>query len=237
MYMIMYNTLMSVAAGVGLLMVVALGKKLWKRTAIAAEGWSLTFGIVGVILTGLGAAVSITWPYKFPGAIDANIMFGEPAIAFGLLLLAASFYLWQHRELFGRLNGSKAESDQAFEQILRVVKPVSVFVFATGLIMTACAIAWVRYRLGAAPSVEPISGLFSDQPVLESTFLGVLYGLVAVGALLFPFGIHNRNKNLLTVIAVCWVIAGLVFLAFGALNYYTHIGMLVNTTSGGHYRF
>jgi hypothetical protein len=30
------------------------------------------------------------------------------------------------------------------------------------------------------------------------------------------------------VIAVCWGIAGFIWIAFGALNYFTHIGLIVN---------
>lgn len=221
-YIVMYNTLMAVAAGVGLIGFAWLGKKMWQREAISSDGWALLFGITGTILAVLGLAVSVMWPYNVKGVLDANILFGEPAIAFGLLQVAASMYLW------------KRGYDRA--QAMRVMKPVSLFIFGVGLVMTACAVAWIRYRLGAAPSVEPISGLFANHPVIESTFLGILYGLVALGCLLFPWGLQKRNLGVLRVVFYCWVIAGIVFLGFGALNYYTHIGLLQNTTTGTHYK-
>jgi hypothetical protein len=38
---------MSVAAGVALLLLVALGRQLYLRRTIAPEGWSLAFGVLG----------------------------------------------------------------------------------------------------------------------------------------------------------------------------------------------
>lgn len=224
-YMIMYNTLIAVAAGVGLLGVAGLLRKMQQKEAVVAEGWALLFGVNGFILTVLGFMVSVTWPYNVKGALDANILFGEPALAFGVLLLAASFYLWRER---GALRLDKVQG---------VLKPVSLYVFAIGLVMTACAIAWARYRLGAAPPFEPISGRFSDYPVLESTFLAVLYGLVALGALLFPLALSKQNQNVWKTVRYCWLVAGIVFLGFGALNYYTHIGMIQNSTTGTDYKY
>ncbi|MDN5274913.1 MAG: hypothetical protein JWP06_814 [Candidatus Saccharibacteria bacterium] len=58
--MIMYNTLMGVCAGLALVLLALLGRKLVRREIIAPEGWSLTFGIVGVVLTFLSGLMAIT---------------------------------------------------------------------------------------------------------------------------------------------------------------------------------
>lgn len=238
MIIVFYNTIMAVATGVGLISVVGLGRSIWNRTLVSTEGWSITFGILGIILTVLGFVMTVTWPYRAAGTVDANILFGEPSIAFGLLLSGASFYLWQHRQVISQLSNDRPRQSSEFvTPFLKTLKPVSGVVFATGLVMTACAISWARYRLGAAPPSEPISGLVGNHPVLESTFLAVLYGLVALGALLFPLGVFRLNSAVLRVIAFCWVLSGLIFLVFGALNYYTHIGDVVNATTGTHYRY
>lgn len=224
-YIVFYNTLVGVAAGVGLIGIAMLLKKLYKRERVAPEGWALLFAPTGAILTVLGFAITITWPYRVPGTFDANILFGEPAVGFGLLLLAASFYLWHERLTLD------------FAKTWRVLKPVSIYVFALGLVMGACAISWVRYKLGAAPPTEPISGYFSGHPMVEASFLFVLYGLVAVGALLFPLVTSGQKAKVAKFIHWVWLIAGIVFLLFSAMNYYTHIGDLQNTTMHTNYRY
>jgi hypothetical protein len=32
------------------------------------------------------------------------------------------------------------------------------------------------------------------------------------------------------VIGTCWTVAGIAFALFGALNYFTHIGLVIHTT-------
>lgn len=240
--LVMYNTIMALAAGAGLIGVALLGRQLKQRHAIAAEGWSLLFGILGFILTILGFVMSITWPFRLPGTFDANILMGEPSIAFGLLLLAGSFYLWQRRLVFAAMGSRSAtEAKEAAAQVNRTLKPVSIFVFAVGLMLAACAAAWIRYQLGGAPSIEPLSGylatvVFKSAPAVESIFLGVLWGLVSLGSLLFPLTLRRNMSVVSTIVFLAWIIAGIAFLVFGALNFYTHIGLITNMTSGTHFK-
>lgn len=238
----MYNTIMTIAAGAGLLGVALLGRQLKKRQAIAAEGWSLLFGILGFILSILGIIMSVTWPFRLAGTFDANILMGEPSIAFGLLLLAGSFYLWQRRAVFAAIGSrSKEASNEALDTVNRTMKPVSIFVFATGLMLAACAVAWIRYQLGGAPNIEPLSGylatvVFKNAPAVESIFLGTLWGLVALGSLLFPLTLGKKSKVSSTIVFIVWIVAGIAFLAFGALNFYTHVGLITNMTSGTNFK-
>jgi uncharacterized membrane protein len=234
----MYNTIMAVSAGVALIGVALLGRQIMCRTAVAAEGWSLLFGIVGLILSILGFVMSITWPFRLPGTYTGNVLMGEPSAAFGLLLLAASFYLWQRRAVFTAIGSSSdAESNEALATVNRTLKPVSIFIFGAGLFMLACAVAWIRYRLGNAPSAEPFTGYLAtvvlhNAPIAESYFLGILWGLVALGALLSPLALSNDSKALYKTIFTFWLIAGVVFMLFGALNFYTHTGLIDNMTNG-----
>lgn len=231
----MYNTIMAVAAGVGLIGVALLGRQIRQRQIVAAEGWSLLFGIVGLILAILGFVMSITWPFRVPGTFTGNVLMGEPSAAFGLLLLAAALYLWHRRSVFVALGGT--DSEEALAIITRILKPVSIFVFATGLFMLACAVAWIRYRLGNAPSVEPLTGylatvILKNAPIAESYFLGILWGLIAIGGLLFPLALSNGSRAIYRIIFWAWLIAGIAFMLFGALNFYTHVGLISNITNG-----
>ncbi len=115
--MILYNTLMGVAAGTAMLMVPILARKLHRRESIAPEGWALTFGILGVILTFLGGLMTVTWPLNVNPPI--NIMFGEPTLVLGLLLLAAALFMWRRPDAFLDLK------DETFNRLIRVLTPVS----------------------------------------------------------------------------------------------------------------
>lgn len=219
-----YNTIMSVAAGAGLIMVVRLAREVIRDPkAIVVEGWSLGFGVVSLILVTTGLHMTLTWPLAVSFPFD-NIIFGEPSLAFGVLLGAASFYLW-HR-------GSVAIATvDAATYMARVSRPVSVFVFGIGLGLFGIAVAGVRYQLFAAPPEEPISGVFAAYPLVEAIAISGLFALVGLGAVLFPWALesHDRAARLRLVIGWSWTIAGVAFLLFGAMNYFTHIGLIVHT--------
>jgi hypothetical protein len=225
--MILYNTIVGLAAGVALVLVAELLKKLADGKRVQAEGFALAFGMTSFILTVLGIAISVMWPYT--KVLHANIMMGEPALAFGVLLAAASFFLWRRREIFDDLDRDNEKFEQAIAYIADVMRPVSVWIFATGLMMASLTAAILYYHLGKAPPQEPISGQFAQTSV-ETVFLGLLWGLTSVGALLLPFCVLKWSRKLLMVAAVCWRLAGVLLALFSAMNYFTHIGLLMNTS-------
>jgi len=220
-----YNTVMSVAVGVGLVLLVWLGRSLLRDPqGVVAEGWSLAFGVLGLILTTTGLHMTLTWPLAAGGFPFDNIIFGETSLAFGVLLLFASLYLW-------RRGHEALERDDAVDHLMAVARPVSVFVLAMGLALIAIAIAGVTYTLFAAPAEEPISGTFADHPMVEATFMSGLIALVGVGAVLFPFGLRRTPAAAAVrqVVGVVWAIGGVAFGLFGAMNFFTHIGLIVHT--------
>jgi hypothetical protein len=76
---------------------------------------------------------------------------------------------------------------------------------------------------------EPISGHFADSWV-EPIFLALLWGLIPLGALLLSAALVKWNQKVLTVVRLCWGVAGVLLLFFSAMNYFTHIGLLMNTS-------
>lgn len=219
-----YNTVMAVAAGAGLMMLVLFARELLRSPGdVIPESWALAFGAVGVILTATGLHMTLTWPLAVSFPFD-NIIFGEPSLAFGVLLCAAALYLWRH-------GGAVLSRDDAVRRMARTARPVSVFVVGMGLGLFAIAVAGVTYQLFAAPAEEPISGAFADYPMLEAVFVSGLYALVGIGAVLFPFALRDvdRPSRARSVTGWAWGLAGLVFLLFGAMNFFTHIGLIVNT--------
>ncbi|MBC7592472.1 MAG: DUF981 domain-containing protein [Kineosporiaceae bacterium] len=224
-----YNTIMSIAAGAGLLGIVIFVKQLMtKPTEVSAEGWSLAFGVLGTILTTTGLHMTLTWPLAAGGFPFDNIIFGETSLGFGVLLLAASVYMWRR--------GTEALTrPEPLAALAKVAQPISVFIGGLGLALFGIAVAGVKYQLFAAPPQEPISGEFAEWPLVEAIFMSGLFALVGVGAVLFPF-IVNSIKNATTkatlpikITGIVWAVAGIVFILFGAMNYFTHIGLIVNT--------
>jgi uncharacterized membrane protein len=224
--MVVYNELVAVTAGAGLLGVAWFLAQLARGRRIESEGWAGFFGVTGVLLLVLGIHTTVTWPFGGKGFEYANIAFGQPAAGFGALLLFAAVYLWRHRTLFS------GDVETAKSAALAALKPVSIFVGALGLAMGVLAIAFVRFQLGAAPPEEPISGRFGQWPILEALFLGGLWGVVAVGAILFAIAQLTDRPQLLRWVVWAWTIGGVVFLLFGAMNFYTHIGMYYNIEHG-----
>lgn len=229
--MVVYNEIVAVASGAGLIGVALFLSSLLHGKRIDSEGWAAFFGVSGLLLFVLGVHTTVTWPFGGEGFEYANIAFGQPAAAFGALLLFAAIYLWRNRELFTR------ETEGLGEVALEAAKPASIFVGALGLGMAVLAITFVRFQLGAAPPEEPISGRFGHLPILEALFLGGLWGIVAVGALLFAFAILTERPQLLRWVVWAWVIGGIVFLLFGAMNFYTHIGMYHNIEYGTNHKW
>jgi len=229
-----YNTIMSISTGIGLLLILRFGSHLAKEKIGQLEGWAIGFGIPGFILTITGAHMILTWPLSKIGFPFDDLIFGEPSLAFGVLLLAIAILLWRKSNLYIRqgidMNDSKIVSETLKIELPYLIKPLSYFAAAMGLALIAIACAGIKYQLFAAPPQEPISGAFADYPMLEATFISGLYAITGIGAALLPFALNkNANPAFAKVIKVLWIIAGIIFVVFGVMNYFTHIGLIVNT--------
>ena len=156
-------------------------------------------------------------------------MMGEPALAFGVLLVAASFFMWRKAEVFYDLGKGNEKSAHASAYLVAVLRPVSVWILASGLMMASLTVAILYYQLGHAPPQEPISGYFGDSWV-EPIFLALLWGLISLGAMLLPAAIANWNRQVINLVRLCWGVAGALLVFFSAMNYFTHIGLLMNTS-------
>ncbi|WP_324650184.1 DUF981 family protein [Georgenia sp. H159] len=224
--MVVYNELIAITAGAGLVGFAKFLTLILRKERVESEGWAAFFGVTGLLLFALGLHTTVTWPYGGDGFEYANIAFGQPAAGFGALLLLAAVYLWRQRALYdGAVDAAHAKTLEAF-------KPVSIFVGVLGLGMAVLAVSFVRYQLGAAPPEEPITGRFGHLPLLEAIFLGGLWGIVAVGALLFAVALLTDRLRLLRWVVWTWVLGGIAFALFGAMNFYTHIGMYYNIANG-----
>ncbi|AIY16494.1 DUF981 family protein [Pimelobacter simplex] len=223
-----YNTIMAVAVGAALIGLVMLGRQLLTSPEeVEADGWALTFGVLGGILTATGLHMTLTWPLAAGGFPFDNIIFGETSLGFGVLLLGAALYLWKR-------GAAALASSKPVEKLARVAQPITVFVGGLGLSLVAIAVAGIKYKLFAAPAEEPISGQFADYPMVEATFMSLLIAVVGLGALAFAV-LVNRLRSTGTagvwarITGWLWTVSGVLLLLFGAMNFFTHIGLIVNT--------
>lgn len=217
-----YNTIMAVAAGSGLYLVVKLARELKADPlTVSVPGYSIAFGVLGFLLTTTGLHMTLTWPLAPDFPFD-NIIFGEACLGFGVLLLGAAFFGWTR-------GASELTMPEPIARLEAIARPTSVFIAALGLGMLGLAAAGMRYRLFAAPPEEPFAGWwFSDHPWVEATFISGLYALVGIGALAL-FVALRRPGPWYRIAGVCWWVSGVVFIVFGAINYFSHIGLIVET--------
>ena len=230
----LYNTIMSIATGVALLLIVRFFSHLAKEKVGQLEGWALGFAIPGFILTLTGAHMSLTAPLSKVGFPFDDIIFGESSLGFGVLLIAISILLWRKSNVYTKqginLNDAKIVSNTLKKELPYLLKPISYFGAAMGLALISIAFAGVTFKLFAAPPQEPISGAFANYPMLEATFISLLFAITGIGAILFSFiQKENPNQSLVKIVKYFWTIAGIIFVLFGAMNYFTHIGLIVNT--------
>lgn len=231
-----YNTIMAVGTGVALLLLVAIGARIANGGHIHRSAYAVAIGAIGVILFLTGLHMSLVWPLSGPTAFD-NIVFGEPVLALGTMLIAGSYLLGSRK--FWPADPSAADPDgneigrDAWSHLAKLLQPLSWFGAAMGLGLVAIAFVGPFYTPWEAPPQEPISGEFSDVEWLENTFISLLYLITAIGALVLPFALMRRSLeravSLLKVVGACWAVAGVIFVGFGAMNYYTHVGLTINT--------
>lgn len=229
-----YNTIMSVSTGIILLLVVMFIRNLQRSKIAHLDGWAIGFAIPGFILTITGMHMTLTWPLSQIGFPFDDIIFGEPTFAFGVIALGASTLLWRKSNQYIRneidIHDTRAISGKLKEELPHVLKPASYFAAAMGYALISIAIAGVTYQLFAAPPEEPISGAFADYPLIEAIFISGLYAITGIGAAMLPFILREKpNRNSVKIVTTLFFIAGSIFVAFGVMNYFTHIGLIVNT--------
>jgi len=222
-----YTTIMAIFAGSSILSIASVGRKLLKRE-LNPTGWALNFAALGFVLTLAGGHMALTWPIvTFP--FD-NIVFGETSLGLGVLDLALAGYFWTKKASIG-------DANIPVETVSKELLPFRIVLSGLGLGLIAIALAAFRYKFFIAPKEEPIGGDFAVQhPIGENIGISTMFlctGLAAILAVLFLTDFssgknrvrwyHIANYTLLRL-------AGWFFLLTGAIVFYTHIGLISNTS-------
>jgi len=223
-----YNTIMCLAVGAAFCSLAVMGKNIIAKEKIDPTGWSLNLGVLGTLLFFTGLHMTLTWPLAKYFPFD-NIVFGEPSLAIGAILLAFSFLFWKDSATIKTL-------DNPISHISRIFRHFKFLFYGLGLALIAIGIAGVKYQLFAAPPEEPISGQFAEYPMVEAIFISGLWALTGLASLLVPSFFEKYaadiQPQLDTFTKVKYGLVyglGFIFLLFGAFNYFTHIGLIVNT--------
>jgi len=225
---------MSITIGVGLLLIVRFMKHLKRSKIGQLEGWSIGFAIPGFILTITGAHMSLKSPLYKIDFLYNNIIFGELSLAFGVLLLAVSILLWRKANVFAKNNVDYIDSMSISRILMKeapiLLKPLTYFTFALGLALLSIAIASIRLQLFTTLNDDLITSSFTKYPLVEGLFISGFYAITGIGAILLPFTLKQYAKpSIFKIMITCWKIAGIAFILFGMLNYFTHIGLIVHS--------
>ncbi len=232
--MILYNTLIGVAAGAAMILVAAFARLLAKAAAGGSDpgsdglripGWAAAFGALGLLLVLLAGALTITWPLKAKPPV--NILFGEPPLFLGVLLLATAALLWRTGGVPAR---GTAESDDdapaGARRLLGQLGPLAWLTSCLGLVLLSCGIAVLVFdATGSAPPQEPVSASLPNG--VENTLIAVMFLVAAAGCLPAPWALSRPEGPVARACAWCLTVGGALVLLYSALNYYTHIGYLV----------
>lgn len=222
-----YNTIMALFVGITLITVAKAGKKLLVEKMANPKSWSITLGISGIILTLTGLHMTLTWPLGTLFPFD-NIIFGEPTLSLGVIALIIAFY-------FAKSNKEIENHENPLAVIVKDFSALPIVFYALGLMLISIFFAGISHTFFAAPKEEPLTGIFAEYPLLEIWGLSLLFLAIGIGSILTGIFISKGKKRTndvsmldkLTYLVI--LISGWAMLLFGALNYYTHIGLIVNT--------
>ena len=168
-----YLTVMMVAVLAAAALTIAYGLMFVEAPLADQKPWGWAFGIVGLLLGATGLHMVLTWP--LPGAY--NIVMGEPALYFGLVLLGTAFAI------------------RAGENLM----PLAVLALFGGVANIFLSIAMLVHGLTRNPPLWALAyaviGLAAIlSPLIVHRVRGLRWapmvagGLLAIGALIFALG-------------------------------------------------
>ncbi len=162
-------TLMMIAVVMGTVSVAVYGNRYLEAPREVQRSWAYAFWFSGLLLGLPGLFIIFVWP--LPGAY--NIVMGEPAVFFGLLLFLAGLVLWRGDDL----------------------GPLTWMALFGGGILLALVVAILRYDLTRSASLWALGyGVIGLAAVLTPfayktpSLRPVVGALLLIGALIFAIG-------------------------------------------------
>jgi putative membrane protein len=168
-----YLTVMMVAVVAGAVITIVYGLMFLDAPLADQRPWGWAFGIVGLLLGVTGLHLVLTWP--LPGAY--NIVMGEPALYFGLVLLGTAFAIRAGESLM------PLAVLAIFGGLANIFLSIAMLVHGLSRNPPLWALAYAAIGLAAvlAPLVVHKVRALRWVPVVAG-------GLLAIGALIFALG-------------------------------------------------
>jgi putative membrane protein len=168
-----YLTVMMVAVVAGAVITIVYGLMFLDAPLADQRPWGWAFGIVGLLLGVTGLHLVLTWP--LPGAY--NIVMGEPALYFGLVLLGTAFAIRAGESLM------PLAVLAIFGGIANIFLSIAMLVHGLSRNPPLWALAYAAIGLAAvlAPLVVHKVRALRWVPLVAG-------GLLAIGALIFALG-------------------------------------------------
>jgi putative membrane protein len=168
-----YLTVMMVAVVAGAVLTIVYGLMFLDAPLADQRPWGWAFGIVGLLLGVTGLHLVLTWP--LPGAY--NIVMGEPALYFGVVLLGTAFAIRAGESLM------PLAVLAIFGGIANIFLSIAMLVHGLSRNPPLWALAYAAIGLAAvlAPLVVHKVRALRWVPLVAG-------GLLAIGALIFALG-------------------------------------------------
>lgn len=230
---------MGLAASAALLLLVAFPRYGARAPIAVRRAWASTLGALGGLLVLLGLHLNFVWP--LPGV--ANIVFGEPSLLFGVLLITAAVIIYRTPIDDGHNSIESADrSEQGWRtrwddaelpsELAVTLRPVG-YVGALAGVMTillgwaTAAFAEIVFR---APAMEWPTGIVAGTGI-EVVYMTGTYTILGLGAIVLPFGLHNPSR--LRTAGKLLTIAGLLLLFITLISFIGHITLSAGSPPGG----
>jgi uncharacterized membrane protein len=236
--LILYNTVIGLAASAAILLLVPFARHGATAPVDVRRAWAWTFGLLGGLLVVTGLHVNFEWPLL--GA--ANIIFGEPALIFGVLLLAAAVIIYRTDvsegsdsiETSGDDAGWRAlwDAQEIPAELAVALRPVAYLGALAGVMVIL--LGWGGAVFGQVvfrpPSAEWPTGIVAGTG-LEIAYMVITYTILGLGAILVPFGLQNQSR--LRTAGRLLTISGLLLLFITLISFIGHISLSAGVPPGG----
>ena len=231
--LILSNTIMGFAAGVALLLLIPFARYGAHGPQATRRAWAWTFAGLGSILTVFGIHTLVSWPLLG----GANLIFGDPSVIFGMLLLVASVIIYQTP-----VDGEEDPSSESPikisgvenmpENLTVALRPVGYVAAFTGPMLILLAVGGAAFGkiVFRPPPNEFPTGIIAGTGI-EMVYFIITYGILGIGAMLLPIALHNRSWMKLT--AYCFAISAVLLLVVTFASFLGHVSLSSGVGPGG----